>query len=208
MASNKNVTVHTPKSKRDYRVLFLGYDRGSTRLIDDLLAENCEVHQTADAVPCADFDLAISFGYRHVIEADVINAMSCPIINLHISFLPYNRGAHPNFWSFYENTPSGVTIHLIDEGIDTGPILFQKRVDFAESDLTFEHTQKRLIEEIEKLFLDKVKEILSRDWILTPQVGAGTLHFKRDLPKGFRGWQSVIEDEIKRLQEVAGTSDA
>ncbi|MCL0081308.1 hypothetical protein M1N64_03665 [Peptococcaceae bacterium] len=41
-------------------------------------------------------------------------------INLHISFLPWNRGADPNFWSFIENAPVGVSIHYLDEGIDTG----------------------------------------------------------------------------------------
>ena len=32
------------------------------------------------------------------------------IINLHISFLPFNRGYYPNLWSHQEGTPSGVTI--------------------------------------------------------------------------------------------------
>ena len=52
------------------------------------------------------------------------------IINLHISYLPYNRGAHPNFWSFVENTPSGVSIHQVDSGIDTGKIVIQKQINF------------------------------------------------------------------------------
>ena len=48
------------------------------------------------------------------------------LINLHISYLPYNRGSYPNYWSFKENTPNGVSIHHIDDGIDTGPVLVQK----------------------------------------------------------------------------------
>ena len=74
-----------------------------------------------------DNDLIVSFGYRHILRSDFINKCGCPIANLHISYLPFNRGAHPNFWSFYDDTPSGVSIYLIDEGIDTGPILFQKK---------------------------------------------------------------------------------
>ena len=38
---------------------------------------------------------------------------------MHISYLPFNRGAHPNYWSFKDNSPKGVTIHFIDNGIDT-----------------------------------------------------------------------------------------
>src|SRR3989338_5004694 len=69
---------------------------------------------------CPDF--IISYGYSYIIKKDIINQYKDKIINMHISFLPYNRGADPNFWSFIEDTPKGVTIHYIDEGIDTGDI--------------------------------------------------------------------------------------
>ena len=52
------------------------------------------------------------------------------MINLHISYLPYNKGAHPNFWSWVKNTPKGVSIHLISEKIDAGDIIFQKKLIF------------------------------------------------------------------------------
>ena len=80
-------------------------------------------------------------------------------INLHISYLPFNRGAHPNFWSFVDNSPKGVTIHEIDEGLDTGPIIHQKKLSFnikkKESD-TFFKTYKILNNEIQKLFFKKI----------------------------------------------------
>lgn len=208
MASDSGITVHTPDRICDRKILFLGYDRPTTCLIDALLDANCEVHQTADEIPHGDYDLVVSFGYRHLIKAKVIESLRCPAINLHISYLPFNKGAHPNFWSFYDQTPAGVTIHMIDEGIDTGPILYQKRVRFAETEVTFAHTQKRLVEQIELLFCENLQAIIAHDWNIEPQVGAGTIHFKRDLPKDFRGWHSIIEDEIRRLQEIAGKLDA
>ena len=72
---------------------------------------------------------------------------------MRISFLPWNKGAHPNFWSFYENTPKGVSIHLIDKGIDTGPIIYQKIVKFSKNEETFEQTYSVLKNEIEDLLL-------------------------------------------------------
>jgi len=42
--------------------------------------------------------------------------------------LPYNKGSHPNFWSFIENSPKGVSIHEIDEGIDTGKLIASKKL--------------------------------------------------------------------------------
>ena len=73
------------------------------------------------------FEWIISYGYRFIIPKDNIQNLKNPIINLHISYLPFNRGAHPNYWSFKENSPKGVTIHFIDSGVDTGPILVQKK---------------------------------------------------------------------------------
>lgn len=76
------------------------------------------------------YDWIISYGYRHIIPEEIIKKTKNPIINLHISYLPFNRGSHPNYWSFKEKTPKGVTIHFIDKGIDTGPILCQKEFFF------------------------------------------------------------------------------
>ena len=108
------------------KILFLGYDKTETKIIDELIRVNCDVKQSKKKINSPNFDLIISFGYKFLIKKYFLEKSKCPIINIHISYLPYNKGYHPNFWAFFENTPSGVTIHLVDEGIDTGPILFQK----------------------------------------------------------------------------------
>ena len=115
--------------------------------------------------------------------------------------MPFNRGAHPNFWSFYDGTQSGVSIHLIDEGIDTGPILFQKKIQF-EDEKTFIETYDRLFDEIENLFIENIDLIVSKKWTAMKQVGKGTFHSDKDLPNEFNGWQSSIADEIKRLKNL------
>ena len=46
-------------------------------------------------------------------------------MNLHISYLPFNRGPS-EFLVIFDDTEKGVSIHLVDGGIDTGPILFKK----------------------------------------------------------------------------------
>jgi methionyl-tRNA formyltransferase len=71
-------------------------------------------------------DFIISYNYSHILPKNIVNAFSERIFNLHISLLPWNRGYSPNFWSFMENTPKGVSIHQIDESLDTGEILVQQ----------------------------------------------------------------------------------
>jgi methionyl-tRNA formyltransferase len=52
-------------------------------------------------------------------------------INTHPSLLPYNRGKHPNFWSIVEGAPFGVSLHLVDDGIDTGDIVAQREIPYG-----------------------------------------------------------------------------
>lgn len=75
--------------------------------------------------------------------------------------MPFNRGSHPNFWSHFDDTPSGVTIHLIDKGIDAGKYLYQKKVFFNIKKITYKESYEILINEIENLFIQNLEEILS-----------------------------------------------
>ncbi len=79
-------------------------------------------------------DFIISFGYQYILKKDFLERFTNRIINLHISYLPWNRGADPNLWSFLEDSPKGVSIHYIEEGIDTGKIIVQKSVEHLPED--------------------------------------------------------------------------
>ena len=185
------------------RVLFLGYTSEKTTLIDALVNANCEVWHTQEKIDTTqEFDIVISYGYGHILKKSIIESSVAPIINLHISYLPWNRGAHPNFWSFFDCTPSGVSIHLIDEGIDTGPILYQRYVNFSKDQMTFSQTYRQLIVELESLFKENLKEIISGTYKTLPQRRKGSYHKVDDLPSSFSGWDSNILDEIRRLDSL------
>jgi methionyl-tRNA formyltransferase len=191
--------VSSPKAK----ILFLGYSREQTSLINDLVSKKCEVWHTDEKIQSTvGYDLVISYGYRHILKKEVIESSKAPIVNLHISYLPWNRGAHPNFWSFYECTPSGVSIHLIDEGVDTGAVIYQRYVNFDKEEDTFSKTYRKLIVEIEKLFRDNIDELISKKFIATPQRRKGSYHSVANLPKEFIGWDSVIKEEVVRLDSI------
>lgn len=190
-------------SNRKSKVLFLGYSEEKTKLINDLANVGCEVWHTEEKIESTSgFDLAISYGYRHILKKDIIESSPVPIVNLHISYLPWNRGAHPNFWSFYDSTPSGVSIHLIDENIDTGPILYQKYVNFSAEEKTFSQTHNRLIQEIEQLFKENIEDIVAKNFVAIPQRRKGSYHHASDLPEDFSGWDSNIQIEVMRLDRI------
>ena len=121
-------------------------------------------------------DFAVSYGYRHIIKTDVLHHLKDRIINLHISYLPWNRGADPNLWSFLEDTPKGVTIHYVDEGIDTGDIIAQKLVEFDVSRETLRTTYGKLSKEIIALFQETWSSIVNGQVTAKKQIGKGTFH--------------------------------
>lgn len=94
----------------------------------------------------------VSYGYRHIVKEPVIRGYTGRIVNLHISLLPWNRGAYPNLWSFLEDTPKGVTVHFMDCSLDTGDIIAQREVSFDAGDETLATTYAKLSDEIVSLF--------------------------------------------------------
>ena len=127
------------------------------------------------------FDFLVSYGYRHILRKDILDLFPGRAINMHISYLPYNRGADPNFWSFIEGTPKGVTIHFLDEGIDTGDLIIQKEVFFEnDSSPTLGSTYQVLQEEIQKLFFENWDLIKNEKCGRVSQVGEGTMHKVKD----------------------------
>jgi methionyl-tRNA formyltransferase len=73
--------------------------------------------------PTETADFVISYGYRYIIREPLLSRFRMRMVNIHISYLPWNRGSNPNFWCWYEDSPKGVSIHFVDEGVDTGPII-------------------------------------------------------------------------------------
>ena len=74
-------------------ILFLGNENNS---IIDFLKDEYSVTLCTEKIDVdyvKKFDFVISYGYRHIIKKNVIDASKNGIINLHISYLPWNRGA-------------------------------------------------------------------------------------------------------------------
>ena len=160
---------------------------------------------TADMVKQLKPSFVVSFNYRHLISREVLDLLPGKIINLHTSLLPYNRGSAPNFFSFLEDTPKGVTIHQIAAGLDTGDILCQREITFDENRETFASTYDRLLEEMKQLFCEKWEEIKRGEIEPKPQPAEGTSHRMQEL-EAIReecpfAWSDNIAAFKKRLRD-------
>lgn len=74
-------------------------------------------------------DLIVVCGYKYIISREIFSIPKLRTINIHPSYLPNYRGQHVINWAIVNGeTETGVTIHFIDEGIDTGDIIAQKKI--------------------------------------------------------------------------------
>ena len=75
-----------------------------------------------------DTDLIIINSMSHLLRENIFNIPKYGAINLHSSLLPKYRGPNPWFWIYYNfDSEAGVTVFYIDNGEDTGDIIFQKK---------------------------------------------------------------------------------
>lgn len=126
-------------------------------------------------------DIALSIFFDYIFKDSFIGLFKNGVINLHPSYLPYNRGQYPNVWSIIENTPAGVTLHYVDSGIDTGNVIAQQQIPVSAID-TGETLYRKLEEACLNLFIENwplIKEGKSPNF---PQIeGVGTYHRTRDV---------------------------
>lgn len=114
------------------------YDQPTEYLItnvDKLEVKDVNSVNVEDFILSKSPDLVIVNG-TSIIKAPILELVSQRIINIHVGITPEYRGTHGGFWAMYNGEPEmvGVTVHLIDSGIDSGAILFQERVAVEHND--------------------------------------------------------------------------
>jgi len=90
-------------------------------------------------------DLLVSIAGNQIFKKPIIELAPKGCLNLHTALLPKYRGLMPTFWVLKNNEKeTGVSVFFVDEGIDSGPIIVQERVDIGEmsQEELISHTKK------------------------------------------------------------------
>ena len=188
------------KNLKNCNILFLGYSSNETSIEHlknlgyDVTFENTKLESTA----LKKYDFVVSYGYRHILRKNIYSSKQPPI-NLHISYLPFKE-VPPNFWAYYDKTPHGVTIHQIDEGIDTGLLLLQKKIELND-EMTLRTSYYLLREEIEKLFIDNTDNLLYSTLKTYRNTFPGSFHLVKDLPKDVNWDLTINQYKDKKSSE-------
>ena len=189
-------------------VLFLG--RRDSPILSYLRGRHTDVGWSAERLPndpaFYTYDWYVSHGYRYIITPEQLEGRR--FVNCHISYLPWNRGASPNAWSWYDDSPKGVTLHFMDAGVDTGPIITLRKVAFGKGE-TLATSYARLQAEMFSLFCEKWQGIIDGEIRPFTSSFAGTYHYTAETeriitPLLTDGWAtpvSVLVDAGRKARD-------
>ncbi|MFC5453928.1 formyltransferase family protein [Prosthecobacter fluviatilis] len=130
--------------------------------------------QATDFLVAEKFDVFVSTGFRYILPVTQLRGIhpDAKFVNIHPSFLPDLRGADPIPGAVLFGRDSGVTCHLMDDGIDTGAIVAQRKIPY------FDGLDSKLLY---KLCFKLEPDVFEEAWKLkfVPQSVAGRSEIKQ-----------------------------
>ena len=103
--------------------------------IDYLKHSNINSREFIDNISKYNCDLFVSMSFNQIFKKEIINLPKLKTINCHAGKLPFYRGRNILNWALINNEKEfGITVHFMDEGIDTGDIILQKTFPISDSD--------------------------------------------------------------------------
>ncbi|MDH5694274.1 MAG: formyltransferase family protein [Gammaproteobacteria bacterium] len=119
------------------------------------LDESINSEKSLDKIKMYKPDLLVSIAGNQIFKRSLINLAPKGCLNLHTSLLPKYRGLLPSFWVLKnEETYSGVSVFFVDEGIDSGEILVQKKFEIGDM------SQEQLIRLSKRMGMNAVLEAI------------------------------------------------
>jgi|LFRM01.1.fsa_nt_gb methionyl-tRNA formyltransferase len=142
-------------------------------------------------------DYIVSVHFPYIIPPEILSIPRVGTLNLHPAYLPYNRGWNTPTWAILDQTPYGATLHWVDEGIDSGDIALQKKLEILPEDTAHSLYQRVLALELE-VFSEAIPLLLRDELPRIPQNEHGTSYRKADLSR----IQKLELDESYTVREV------
>ena len=137
--------------------------------IPTIYISNINDMSTIDNIRAEKPDVILSIYFDQIIKKDMLKIPSFGILNVHLSMLPKYRGVKPVFWVLKNNeSTTGITIHMMEEGLDTGDIFAQREVEISPDD-TVDSLSEKMSEIGSKLLIDTVNSINSNSYTLKKQ---------------------------------------
>jgi len=143
-------------------------------------------------------------GWGEIIKQPILQIKDLAIINSHGSLLPKYRGACPYFAPIFNgDKTTGLTFHLIDQGIDTGDILLQKEFDIQPDETAIE-LAKRTAKKFGKEVAPLIQKLKTGKIVPQPQTGAASYVPEKKSEWGWIPWDADPSIIAQRLRALNG----
>ena len=158
------------------------------KTVDDVARENniplfYSEKLTVEEIKKLNPDLIVVVGYRKIFSQEILEVPKFGVVGLHASLLPHLRGQAPLNWAIINgDKKAGITMFLMDKGIDTGDIIDQKETPIDIDD-TIVDVKKR----IQKLAVELIKENI-------PLIISGKIKPRKQPNEGTYGSARIPED--------------
>lgn len=128
-----------------------------------------------------ELDYLICIHFPLIIPPSVLAIPREGVLNLHPAYLPFSRGWHNSIWAILENKPYGATLHFMNEGVDTGDIVHQRKLEVRPEDTGDTAYKRALALEVE-VFKEAWPRLVDRTYVrqAQDQLG-GTRHKAKEL---------------------------
>ena len=148
-------------------------------------------------------DLFVAIGYANLLKEDILAVPRILPVNFHASLLPAYRGKHPVFWALRNGERwAGLTVHVMDTGIDTGDILYQVRVRTRKRDSVatlYDRIMAQSVKLVGRLIEDAQKGTLRH----TPQPESGASYYSSVHEDDFRLDWSWDAEQLRRWIQIS-----
>ena len=170
----------------------------------------------ADWLEAHGVTLVVLAGYMHLLTPAFLDRFPGAVVNVHPSLLPSFPGGHPVEDQLAAGvTESGATVHLVDEGVDSGPILAQERVPVLPGDTAeslherIQAVEHRLLPEIVRETVRALISVVRQDRRRRVRARARTSSAGELVASG--GTAAYLEDElgleVERVETLTGSPE-
>lgn len=137
--------------------------------ISYLKHKNVNSDDFIDTVKKIDCDLFVSMSFNQIFKKEIINLPAMKTINCHAGKLPFYRGRNILNWALInDENYFGITVHYIDEGIDSGDIILQREYSITDSD-DYGTLLKRAYKDCAVILYDAIKMMQSEKFSTVKQ---------------------------------------
>lgn len=153
-----------------------------------LIHENVNSKEFIENIAAYNADLLVSMSFNQILRKEIISLPTKGFINCHAGALPFYRGRNPLNWVLINDEKDfGITVHMVDEGIDTGDIVLRELYNITDDD-DYETLLNKAIFECANVLVKSIEGIRDKNVKLIKQT---TIH-----PVGFYCGMRKEGDEV------------